>query len=125
MSRILFESQIIWKGIESSENVSTLLDTGSSNNYIDEDLASFLKFPRKGLSPSLVGLGGSTMKRCGPLYPTFIVKFNDKIYKHGSESYITPLKSVGVIIGSAWIHDTKLSVNEIIEYWDGIEYVEN
>ena len=122
MSRIFFESQIIWKGIESSENVSTLLDTGSSNNYIDEDLASFLKFPRKGLSPSLVGLGGSTMKRYGPLYPTFVVKFNNRVYKRRGRSFITPLKSVGLILSGNWIRAVKLPVHKIIEFEDSVEY---
>jgi len=121
MTKIFYESQISWLGKKTPENIATLIDSGSSNCYIDEKLAEYFGWRKQKLPPSRVGLGGKIRKRFGPFFPTFTIRFKGRKYEAKAKTYITPLEGLGVIISGNFIKKTKLPIQKIIEFEDSYE----
>lgn len=120
MSKIFYESQVLWEGKKSSPGIGTLLDTGSGSCYVDIDIIESLGW--KTGKQSYVGLGTLRKRYEIKPDPTFIIKFKRKKYKGKAKTYATSLSGFGVLISGNLIRKMKLPAHKVKEYVDFFEF---
>lgn len=121
MSKIYYTSLIKYKSKKLPE-VCTLVDTGSSNCYIDLDIARFFNISWTKLPAHMRGLGGGYRKIYGPIYPIYTLKFK-RNYSGRCKTYITILpEEFGAIISGNWVTENKFPVSKVKEHIETYEF---